>query len=1125
MIDDRDSLHRSTPGWAGANGELGSYILVESQKTLGAYRFQPNLVDEHASHEEDTASGGYAHRQLFELIQNSADALATAPGSGTIVIRLTEEYLYCVDDGSPIDCDGVRALMFSHLSPKRGTSEIGRFGLGFKSVLSVTDSPEFFSRSGSFRFDRERSAARVREIVPSAERYPALRTPDPIDPRNYRDRDGVLREFMRWANNIVRLPLKSDAYSDLKRQMRDFPPEFLLFVKHVGELTLSDEASRFDRKLELQEIDGEYLLADGDNAVHWKVFERIHQLSGAAQADRRSLDDGFEVPIWWAAPLDRLNDPGNFWAFFPTKTASLVAGILNAPWKTNEDRQNLLPGPYNDELIESAAGLIADVLPDLAAPEDPARHLDALPRRYVAGDSEQSDRLRKHLFSALDGRQIVPNQSGCLCPAQEIMYPPRELTPDRQVSLRPFERWGAYPDRPSNWLHHKVLTRNRLATIDRLHPPMDTLRHFYRDGAPRASIAQWLTALTDGQRDRDAVKASKAAIQTAALIPPRIRHQESLGSVVFTRCGEWRAPDPEALFLPDESSDCSDESGWDRFVHADLASDSDTLAALKELGIGPASPESQFRLIAESALSRQFEDDNQEELWKHARKVGESALEIIQDIDHWEENLRIRTKSGSWRPLYSVLLPGVIAPADGDRDSSVTIDLDYHEADAGLLRSLGATDKPTSARDLRPETWYFSFLNGCRNKFISHTRPRRPQEGYLIFESTSGSGPLQVLSHLSDEGRALYTDALLSLDSTFVNWTMRHKTRGDDYPIVSYDSPAIDLLRRHGRIRAQDVIVPFADALGPQPKISAALHTLLEHPNAERIRETFNLSEPIPEFIGEEDPIPLLDSWPGLASHLRPTQRTYQIRRCERISIGGRDLGLAFQPPTIYLGCTGGESDELRLVSNQLDLGLTDRQIEEVLLYQTRESTEEKRAAIRELATDAERLLASVGKRILRQDLPDSLLAILETDGAPLMGVEIAEAAIATYHSGALRQYRRALDHLDPPKQWAGSRRAIDFVHSLGFSDEWAGEPNKRRAPHLEVEGAFRLPELHDYQKTIVAEVRDLLRNRRVGRRRATRNDQHADWVGQDARRRASDCGGNARRRPHRRHPLGCGSR
>ena len=136
--------------WAGSDGALGAYINEETSKTLDAYKHQPNLVDEHANFEEDTARGGYAQRQLFELVQNSADALAERPSGGRIELRLTESHLYCADDGEAIDREGVKALMFSHMSPKRGTREIGRFGLGFKSVLGVTEAPEFFSHSGSF---------------------------------------------------------------------------------------------------------------------------------------------------------------------------------------------------------------------------------------------------------------------------------------------------------------------------------------------------------------------------------------------------------------------------------------------------------------------------------------------------------------------------------------------------------------------------------------------------------------------------------------------------------------------------------------------------------------------------------------------------------------------------------------------------------------------------------------------------------------------------------------------------------------------------------------------------------------------------------------------------------------
>ena len=123
------------PAWAGAGGHLCEFIIAETDKTLRAYGEQPNLVTEHANHEHDTAHGGYAHRQLFELVQNSADALAKAPEGKGILVRLTDDYLYCADDGEAVDEPGIQALMFAHMSSKRNTSEIGRFKrLGATSV-------------------------------------------------------------------------------------------------------------------------------------------------------------------------------------------------------------------------------------------------------------------------------------------------------------------------------------------------------------------------------------------------------------------------------------------------------------------------------------------------------------------------------------------------------------------------------------------------------------------------------------------------------------------------------------------------------------------------------------------------------------------------------------------------------------------------------------------------------------------------------------------------------------------------------------------------------------------------------------------------------------------------------
>ena len=1008
MSGDMD-LPPLTEDWAGPDDGLGIYIAAEADRTLKAYSHQPGLVVEHANLEEDTARGGYAHRQLFELIQNSADALVGASAGGHIAIHLTEAYLYCADNGKAIDRDGAKALMFSHLSPKRGTSEIGRFGVGFKSVLGVTDAPEFFSRSGSFRFDRDRSRERIRQVVPDAEHYPVLRLPDPIDPCESRDKDDVLRELTDWATNIVRLPLKPAAHDDLDGQMRDFLPEFLLFVEHVHQLKLNSEISELDRTLELKNVDGEYLLA----------------------------------------------------------------GILNAPWKTNEDRQNLLPGPYNDELIESAAEMIAEELPELATQTDPARHLDALPRRHEAGDSEQVELLRNHLFSNLEGRKIVPDQDGSLHTAREIRYPPKELTRDGQIDLVPFELWAACPNRPSDWLHHKALTRNRLATIDRLFPQQQLGQ---KTAAPRATIVDWLETLVEDQKPDDLVRASMAAIQAAAAIPPeRLQYYVD---IVLTATGDLSDTDPDTVFLPDGTQDGGHDPSL--LVHPELASDADTLAALKKLGIEPLSPEISFKLIAREVLHSHGRSSTARltKFWEQARMVRASAKDIILELSRssWRSELFVRKRSGNWGPVHSVLLPGEIVPGDGSRDDNATVDTDFHEPDLELLRNLGMTDKPVDSHDPPLEPWFSSFKDHCRQEFTNRRLPSNPRLRHLHFASIEcGSGPLEVLTVLSDEGRALYTDALLSLDATYKQWKMKHDTR-DIYPPLWCGPPPIYMLRRYGRVRTSDGIVPFADALGWRPKSLAALNALLAHPKADRIKEAFDLADPTPEFTAKEDPIYLTGIWPGLKKYLPEDKKTCRLISCERILLCGAVRECVLHASDIYL--TRMEEDdkcrELRLVSNALGLDLDENQLEAILQLEAR------RTRVSEYPTDAERLLAAVGEQALRQGLPYSLLEILENESGELSGEQVAKAAIATHHSDALKEYQRALDHLDPPPRWAGSAQAVAFVRSLGFSAEWAGERNRRLPPYLEVEGPYSLPELHDYQKKIVARVRDMLRSEHV---------------------------------------------
>ena len=1141
-INEREEPARSVPpipetplrsDWYGPMEDIGEYIRGESKKTLESYRRQPNLVIEHANLEEDTARGGYAARQLFELVQNSADALAGS-SEGHIRIRLTPTHLYCADEGHPIELDGIKALMFSHLSSKRGTEEIGRFGLGFKSLLGVSDTPEFFSRSGSFRFNRNRAAELIQPIVPTAERYPVLRLPEAIDPWPEMVNDPILRDLMCWSVNIVRLPLREQAVQTLDKQIREFPPEFLLFVQHISQLVLQNEVQGDTRTLSLQRRDNLYELNDGDKVTPWMITKVIHSISPDARSDRRSLDDGNQVPITWAVPTDRLNEPGKFWAYFPTMTTSLLAGILNAPWKTNEDRQNLLPGIYNDELIDAAAKMVANALPLLSTQSDPAKHLDALPRRHEAGDSEHSDRLRDQLLLKLQERPIVPDQDGTLRKLRELSYPPA-IPPMGRLEMAPYERWAAFDDRPVDWLHHSALSRVRLANAERLldfeqEKNDDIGRTFsFRRRAGlssrRATIKKWLEALLEGaqsqqiatkmqvaystrgpassmQKDapiRDSAKlemrivqASIAAIQTAALLPKSICEGTDIGNIVLTADGNWVKPEPEAVQLSG-----GEVANLISLVHPLLEADRDTLSALKVLGLQPASTKTAFRTFASALLKPSLAGNNRDghdtlddkendwcEFWRLARNVSQSeAATTVESFKGWREALRVRTVGGNWRSLFVALLPGPIVPDDGSRDSDIAIDVKFHEEDISLLKRLNAVDVPHPDHELSQERAR-QFTAAKRKEFVEQDLPRSPQQHYLNFRESTTSGPLDVLEKLSVRGRALYTWSLLGLRSTYATWTLRHDTQ-DIYPLMKVESPALEALRQHGYIETERRILKFSDGLGDPPRNRAVLRKLLSHPQADFIRETFGLSTefdtPV-EPIGEDDPVPLVDVWPELEPHLSAQCITLQLIRCDgfrrpKEATGETEIDCQVKDGFIYLTRRDDERNELYSVLQEIDLSLPTRYIEDILRRHPHKRIIEARNAVRRCSTDEERLLAAVGEIELRQRLPESLVSILEQSQGSLTGVQVAEAAIATFHTGALREYRHTLDHLDPPKKWAGSQRAIDFVQSLGFGEEWAGERNTRRDPYIEVEGPYSLPKLHGYQKEIVENVRELVRS------------------------------------------------
>ena len=767
-----------------------------------------------------------------------------------------------------------------------------------------------------------------------------------------------------------------------------------------------------------------------------------------------------------------------FWAYFPTAASSLVGGILNAPWETDDARATVLPeNRCNEELLRAAADLVVQSLPQLSEADSPAGHLDLLPRRREAGDDGTvGDILRRRIFAGLRTQAVVPNQDGRLCLANDLLVPPVEVTPRQTVLSRPLNHWSEYQHRPVNWLHNQALSSDRLSAIARIADGGSSQRGHLE----RMSIEQWLQALIDAGRPHDdAVGASKAAILTAAAFD---NDNLDFGEIVLAEDGSWRPLERDGIFLPGDGSEQSTT------IHPDLVNDPEVWVVLDRLQVQPPSSESALRRLAGVLLEGGDiggdHDAKWLQFWNAVASVPSTlALEIIQQHPEWYERLRVRTEDDAWHPVTEVLLPGpIVSNADPDNLSFV-VDKDFHKPHLSVLDHAGVSDGPKQSDPVaRRPKFLLTYVNTCLRRYQNLDHHATPRRSHLQIFNSHDVMPLDVFPKLPRPARANFTYALLSLNATFDTWHIRHDTV-DAYEAMEIHAFAFEAVRQFGLVETSTGFRQITDGLGEQPKSREVQQWLLEHSNTTRIRRAFGDELQVGHDgpvtpVGDDEPIQLLDLWPGLKSYLRAPDWRSSLVRCDDLLDDHGDSifwHVAADSDTIYIRRQPDERDELEQLCGHFGLDFNGQVFEQILSHRTEEDVAGARAAVHAQPTEGLKLLEAIGEHSLRRRLPPELLVVLDHSAQGLEGVSIAEAAIATFHTGALKEYREYLEHLDPPQRFAGNRAALKFVRELGFGDEWAGATSPKRSPYVDVDGPQSFPKLHHYQRRAANNIIDAL--------------------------------------------------
>ncbi|GIF43030.1 DEAD/DEAH box helicase family protein [Actinoplanes xinjiangensis] len=845
--------------WQGSDGLVARRVTGLSEQCLQAYVAHPGLVEEHANIERSITQGGYGRRQLYELIQNGADELQREPGGGIHVV-LTPTALYCANRGTAITAEGAETILASHLSRKRGT-EIGRFGLGFKSVLSISDSPSLFSRSGSFGWDRRYAEQTIRARTATTAPTPVLRVARLLDADAERSADAVLDDLMSWATTVIRLPLLDGHVERLAQDVRTFPGDFVIFSPHIGRLELDDRSGP-ERHRRIVTVSGRgedrtvtEQSDDAQRTVVWKVFERIHTPSSEARRDAGEFHDRDRIPVSWAVPLSSAHGNGAFWAFFPTTYETTLSGVLNAPWKTNEDRQNLLKdNRFNDEIMNAAAELIVDSLPRLSSADDPARHLLYLTARGREARNWADKELSAAVYRLAAIRPSLPDQTGRLRLPTEVRLHPPKMDPAW------LELWRSVPDRRNEWCHHSVEETTRRSRAELI---------LAGAGRGATKVRVWLESNVSGRSAPGSATALQIVAGMLAAAHPALTEART-AHIVLTADNRLAALDDPVFRRTPGEPEAADLTYLDRRLDDDPELDE----ILTELGVHEADATGRLMSLLQSGLDR-LDDTGWQSFWSLTRRIIPTVVRDVLAAENATADVRVRTGGGRYAAVHQCMLPGRVVPAD----APVAVDMDFHRDDLALLSLLGASDVPTAAVDPVRDAWFARYRRDMINDYYAGlpVQMSRPNERGIKVTGPPPAGPLGVLGDLTPRQAALFLRHL-PLEGVVTTWRAWAVTRVDRS--VDIPSPLVWAIRRHGYVPTTWGPLPIDDCLSPAfpigpanlpvAEIDPALATALRLPTDTEQIGAAGWRRILGHAEADLDPEPLAEVYAAASAHLPP---------------------------------------------------------------------------------------------------------------------------------------------------------------------------------------------------------------------------------------------------------------
>ena len=494
--------------------------------------------------------------------------------------------------GLPFDEADVRSICGIGESTKDpGFTEIGRFGIGFKSVYAFTDRPEVHSGGEDFALEHY--------VLPVA--APAL-VPRAAD------------------ETLFVLPLRGLADAgEIRQAVRRLAPRALLFLREIEEIEwrVADGASGLylretdsaDDGVRRVKLVGE---AEGHRETEqtWLVFARA--VPGPPQGVERHVEVAFRLgEEGRPEPVPERDTP--LFAFFPTTLPTGLRFRVQGPFRTTLARDNVPVGdPWNESLVAATAEVLTGALRWLRDHNLlDASTLRSLPLgRDRLPDGALFAPLREAVSAALRREPLLPRFGGGFVPGERARTASprwlRDLFGPEQLAALFRDAGGA------EWLTGEV-SAGRTDELSRVLQDEVGVRPLRLDGVLRRLDADFLEAQSESWVRELYEAFGEHGVRGARVADlPLVRLQDGAHVPAFV---EGRP----AAFLPGPPGGASTDLP---VVHHDVLDSPEAGKYLRDLGLQALDP---VELALRRALSKYRSGAAVSDEAAYARDIGELA--------------------------------------------------------------------------------------------------------------------------------------------------------------------------------------------------------------------------------------------------------------------------------------------------------------------------------------------------------------------------------------------------------------------------------------------------------------------------------------------------------------------